>query len=156
MLRYQFATQAVNGQFTGDPRGDEDQLMTFDAIGIAGTGLTVHRKWLDAISDNIANVNTVKSMDDTAFQARYVEVQEGDGTSGVYVKGAAYGSAAGRVVYEPDNPLADAEGYVRMPDIDLGVADGRPHHGPARLPGERRRGRPCQDHLRGRTADRTN
>jgi flagellar basal body rod protein FlgC len=24
----------------------------FDAIGIAGTGLTVHRKWLDAISDN--------------------------------------------------------------------------------------------------------
>ena len=28
--------------------------MTFDAIGIAGTGLTVHRKWLDAISDNIA------------------------------------------------------------------------------------------------------
>ena len=32
--------------------------MTFDAIGIASTGLTVHRKWLDAISDNIANINT--------------------------------------------------------------------------------------------------
>ena len=25
--------------------------MTFDAIGIAGTGLNVHRKWLDALSD---------------------------------------------------------------------------------------------------------
>jgi flagellar basal-body rod protein FlgC len=24
--------------------------MTFDAIGIAGTGLTLHRKWLDAVS----------------------------------------------------------------------------------------------------------
>ena len=34
--------------------------MTFDAIGIAGTGLTVHRKWLDAISDNLANINTAK------------------------------------------------------------------------------------------------
>ncbi|BDZ49008.1 hypothetical protein GCM10025867_12490 [Frondihabitans sucicola] len=50
----------------------------FDAIGIAGTGLTVHRKWLDAISDNIANVNTVKPMSGAAFQARYVEVQEGE------------------------------------------------------------------------------
>ncbi|KQO64918.1 flagellar basal body rod protein FlgC [Curtobacterium sp. Leaf261] len=96
-------------------------MSTFDAIGIASTGMTVHRKWLDAISDNIANVNTVKSMDDTAFQARYVEVQEGAGTSGAYVKGAAFGSAAGRVTYDPSNPLANTEGYVRMPDIDLGT-----------------------------------
>ncbi|MDM7889250.1 flagellar basal body rod C-terminal domain-containing protein [Curtobacterium sp. RHCJP20] len=96
-------------------------MTTFDAIGIASTGMTVHRKWLDAISDNIANVNTVRSMGDSAFQARYVEVQEGAGTSGAYVKGAAFGSAAGRVTYDPDNPLANAEGYVRMPDIDLGT-----------------------------------
>jgi flagellar basal-body rod protein FlgC len=96
-------------------------MTTFDAIGIASTGMTVHRKWLDAISDNIANVNTVKSMDDSAFQARYVEVQEGAGVSGAYVKGAAFGSAAGRVTYDPDNPLANKEGYVRMPDIDLGT-----------------------------------
>jgi flagellar basal-body rod protein FlgC len=93
--------------------------MTFDAIGIAGTALTVHRKWLDAVSDNLANVNTVKATSDTAFQARYVVAQEGEGTSGVYVKGAAFGSAEGRMVYEPEHPLADAEGYVRYPDIDL-------------------------------------
>ena len=96
-------------------------MTTFDAIGIASTGMTVHRKWLDAISDNIANVNTVRSMNESAFQARYVEVQEGAGTSGAYVKGAAFGSAAGRVTYDPQNPLANAEGYVRMPDIDLGT-----------------------------------
>lgn len=93
--------------------------MTFDAIGIAGTGLTLHRKWLDAVSDNIANVNTVKPTDGEAFRARYVVAQEGQGNSGVYVRGAAYGSAEGRLVYAPDNPLADADGMVRMPDIDL-------------------------------------
>jgi flagellar basal-body rod protein FlgC len=93
--------------------------MTFDAIGIAGTGLTLHRKWLDAVSDNLANVNTVKATTDDAFQARYVVAQEGEGTTGVYVQGAAFGSAAGRLVYEPAHPLADAEGYVRYPDIDL-------------------------------------
>lgn len=93
--------------------------MTFDAIGIAGTGLTLHRKWLDAISDNIANINTAKPTDGAAFQARYIVAQEGEGVSGAYVAGAAYGSAEGRMVYEPDNPVADANGYVRYPDIDL-------------------------------------
>ncbi|HEY8912535.1 flagellar basal body rod protein FlgC [Lacisediminihabitans sp.] len=93
--------------------------MTFDAIGIAGTGLTLHRKWLDAVADNIANVNTAKPTNGAAFQARYIVAQEGEGTSGVYVTGAAYGSAVGRLVYEPANPLADKEGYVRYPDIDL-------------------------------------
>ncbi len=93
--------------------------MTFDAIGIAGTGLTLHRKWLDAVSDNLANINTAKPTDGAAFQARYVVAQEGAGVSGAYVAGAAYGSAEGRMVYEPDNPVADAEGYVRYPDIDL-------------------------------------
>ena len=93
--------------------------MTFDAIGIASTGMTVHRKWLDAVSDNLANVNTVKATTDDAFQARYVVAQEGEGTSGAYVQGASFGSAEGRLVYEPNHPLADAEGYVRYPDIDL-------------------------------------
>jgi flagellar basal-body rod protein FlgC len=93
--------------------------VTFDAIGIAGTGLTLHRKWLDAISDNLANINTAKPTDGAAFQARYIVAQEGEGTSGVYVAGAASGSAEGRLVYEPDNPVADAKGYVRYPDIDL-------------------------------------
>jgi flagellar basal-body rod protein FlgC len=93
--------------------------MTFDAIGIAGTGLDVHRKWLDAISDNIANVNTARPTDENAFQARYVVAQAGEGTSGVYVQGAAWGSAEGRLTYDPDNPLADDQGMVRMPDIDL-------------------------------------
>ncbi|MGN6324950.1 flagellar basal body rod protein FlgC [Pseudolysinimonas sp.] len=93
--------------------------MTFDAIGIAGSALTVHRKWLDAISDNIANVNTARRTDEDAFQARYVVAQAGEGTSGVYVEGAAYGDKEGRLVYDPQNPLADNDGMVRMPDIDL-------------------------------------
>ena len=93
--------------------------MTFDAIGIAGTGLTVHRKWLDAVSDNLANANNATSTDGAAFQARYVVAQEGQGVSGVYVAGAQFGDAEGRMVHEPDHPLADEDGYVRYPDIDL-------------------------------------
>ena len=93
--------------------------MTFDALGIAGTGLTMHRKWLDAVSDNLANVNTVTATDGEAFRARYIIAEEGKGTTGVFVSGGARGSAEGRLVYEPDHPLADDKGYVRYPDIDL-------------------------------------
>ncbi|TFB46794.1 flagellar basal body rod protein FlgC [Cryobacterium tagatosivorans] len=99
--------------------------MTFDAIGIAGTGLTLHRKWLDAVADNMANINTVKSTDGSAFQARYVVAQEGEGNSGAYVAGAAFGDAAGRLSYQPDHPLADKEGYVRLPDIDMATQMGQ-------------------------------
>lgn len=94
--------------------------MTFDAIGIAGTGLTVHRKWLDAISDNISNINTVSATNGDAFRQRYVLAQTSADSPGVYVAGTALGSAEGRLVHQPDHPLADADGYVRYPDVDLG------------------------------------
>ncbi len=90
-----------------------------DAIGIASTGLTLHRKWLDAVSDNIANVNTVTATTEEAFRARYIIAEVGAGDSGVYVAGAARGSAEGRMTFEPDHPLADEGGYVRYPDIDM-------------------------------------
>lgn len=94
--------------------------MTFDAIGIAGTGLTLHRKWLDAVSDNIANINTAVAPSDTAFRERYVLATTSDLSPGAYVAGTMLGDSEGRLVQEPDNPLADENGYVRYPDIDLG------------------------------------
>ena len=95
-------------------------MSTFNAIGVAGTGVTVYRKWLDAVSDNIANVDNVTRTSENAFQARYVVAQEAQDGNGAQAGGIAYGSAEGKLSYEPDNPLADSEGYVRRPDIDLG------------------------------------
>lgn len=90
-----------------------------DAIGIAGTALTVHRKWLDAVSDNLANANTATATSGEAFRARYIVAQASGDQQGVFVSGAEFGSAEGRIVHEPNHPLADAEGNVRYPDIDM-------------------------------------
>ncbi len=95
-------------------------MSTFNAIGVAGSGVTVYRKWLDAVSDNIANIDNVSRTSENAFQARYVIAQQAQDGNGAQVGGIALGSAEGRLAYEPDNPLADTEGYVRRPDIDLG------------------------------------
>ncbi len=93
--------------------------MTFDAIGIAGSALTVHRKWLDAVSDNLANMNNASRTDGPAYQTKYVEAAEGANTTGVFVKSIQEGPAEGRIVYQPDHPLADANGNVQYPDVDM-------------------------------------
>jgi flagellar basal-body rod protein FlgC len=91
----------------------------FGAISTAGSGLVVYRKWLDAVSDNIANINDVRPTSGPAFQARYVVAQARDNGTGVDVSGIELGKAEGRVSYQPDHPLADADGMVRLPDIEL-------------------------------------
>ena len=98
-------------------------MAVFDTLGISGSSLLVHRKWMDAVSDNISNINTVRRTDEEAFQERFVVAQAvdyGSGEGGVRVARAEFGSAEGRMVFAPDHPLADAEGRVRYPDIDLG------------------------------------
>ncbi len=58
-----------------DRQDARDQPM-FPVFDTAGSALTTHRIWMNAIADNIANVNTVKSMDDKAFQERFIVAQE--------------------------------------------------------------------------------
>jgi flagellar basal-body rod protein FlgC len=98
-------------------------MAIFDTLGISGSGLMTHRKWLDAVSDNIANINTVNPAGQDAFRERFVVAQAvdyGSGEGGVRVARVEFGDAEGRMVYQPDHPLADDEGYVKYPDIDLG------------------------------------
>jgi len=96
----------------------------FDTLGISGSGLMVHRKWLDAVSDNMANVNTVNPYDAEPFRERLIVAQAvdyGSGEGGVRVARAEFGGdPEGRLVHEPDHAMANDEGYVRYPDIDMG------------------------------------
>jgi flagellar basal-body rod protein FlgC len=100
----------------------------FPVLQTTGSALYVNRIWMDAIADNIANVNTIKPYDEAAFQARYV-LAEAVGTGnndpvgvggGTRVAGVDFGSAEGRLRYQPDHPYANEQGVVRYPDIDLG------------------------------------
>jgi len=90
----------------------------FDALNIASSSLGMHQTWLDALSNNIANVNTVHSTDEDAFQAQMVIAQAQPG-GGVDVAGIALSDPEGVLTYSPDHPLADEDGYVRNPSIDM-------------------------------------
>lgn len=90
----------------------------FDTLNIAGSSLGMHQTWLDSLASNIANVNTVTSTSQNAFQAQMLIVRQSQ-NGGVEVAGVAYSDPNGRVVQDPDNALADADGNVRAPEMDL-------------------------------------
>jgi len=90
----------------------------FSALGTSASGLRVFRQWIDSVSDNLANLNTVKPMSETAYQARYVQATANpDG--GANITATVFGDPNGIITSDPSNPLADKDGMVRRPDIDL-------------------------------------
>lgn len=103
-------------------------MAIFPILQTAGSGLRTHRIWMDAVADNLANVNTIRPFDEGAFQARYVvaEAIRSDDRDPPGVGGGSraaavlFGSSEGRVRYEPTHPYANEQGLVRYPDIELG------------------------------------
>ena len=91
----------------------------FGAMDAASTGVHLSRVWLDAVSDNIANLNTVRKAGEEPFRARLVVAQTRPGLAGVKVAGVQLEQGDPVKTYDPDNPLADEGGYVTQPKVDL-------------------------------------
>ncbi|MGH1505678.1 MAG: flagellar basal body rod protein FlgC [Acidimicrobiales bacterium] len=94
----------------------------FHSIETARSGMDVYQYWLDAVADNIANINTVTSTDEAAFQERFVvaeAVTEGSRGAGARISRAEFGDAEGYLAYQPNHPLADEDGMIRRPAMEL-------------------------------------
>ncbi|WP_435768366.1 flagellar basal body rod protein FlgC [Nocardioides sp. SYSU DS0651] len=96
----------------------------FETLRIANTSLGAHQVWLDALAGNIANANTITSTDEDAFQATFVVMNPREG-GGVDVAGFAKSDPEGRMVHDPGHPLADEDGYVRAPELDMSAQMGQ-------------------------------
>ncbi len=96
----------------------------FSVFSVSGSGLDVYKTWLDAVSDNVANADDARPTSGPAFQARYIVAQdvaggpEGVG-AGARVAGVTYGDPKGIEVYDPTDPLADKQGMIRKPAMDM-------------------------------------
>jgi flagellar basal-body rod protein FlgC len=110
----------------------------FDALNVSATGLTAERLRMDVTAENLANAQTTRGADGQPYRRKEVvlaEVQSGGFGSqlakaigagsasgsepgGVEVAGITQDQTPGKLVYDPGHPDADAEGYVRMPNVD--------------------------------------
>ncbi len=97
----------------------------FSAMDVAATGASFSQFWIDALAHNIANVNTVRPEGEAPFEAVMVQAQArtdselGSAGSGVQVSGTTTANGQHARAYDPNNPNADEEGYVTMPNVDL-------------------------------------
>jgi flagellar basal-body rod protein FlgC len=93
-------------------------MSMFGSLDIAATGVKLGRTWMDAISDNVANVNTVRPAGEEPYRARQVVAQSLAGR-GVVASRIVEQGGEPEVAYDPDNPLANEDGYVTRPKVDL-------------------------------------
>lgn len=107
----------------------------FDSINISASGLTAERLRMDIISQNIANANVTRTANGTPYRRKMVVFQEAEMNepfssylskakgnfkkSGVKVSSIVEDQSEFKLVYNPGHPDADANGYVRMPNVDI-------------------------------------
>ena len=104
----------------------------FGAIDVAASGMTAERLRLDVISNNIANVNTTRTAEGGPYRRQFVVFEPRNGEAsfagimtrqlqlnGVKVSSIKKDDSPPRMIYEPGHPDADADGYVRMPNINI-------------------------------------
>jgi flagellar basal-body rod protein FlgC len=96
-------------------------MSMFGSLDAAASGVALGRTWMDAISDNVANVNTVRPAGQQPYRAQLVVAKSRPGTEGVDAAGITQQGGQPEVAYDPENPLADKSGYVTRPVVDLGT-----------------------------------
>ncbi len=102
-------------------------MSTLSIFQIAGSALTAQSQRMNVTASNLANADSVAGPDGQPYRARQVVFQmmpapgaaRTQSVGGVRVAGVVESNAAPRLQYDPKNPLADADGYVAMPNVDV-------------------------------------
>ncbi|WP_028511343.1 flagellar basal body rod protein FlgC [Ruminococcus sp. NK3A76] len=99
-----------------------------NSLNITGSALTAERYKTDVILQNIANQNVAASSPEEAYQRKQVVFRERAMTfdermmkvygGGVRVTETVELGEDVNPVYDPDNPLADEDGYIYMPNVN--------------------------------------
>lgn len=98
-------------------------MSTFRIFDIAGSALAAQSVRLNATASNLANANNVAGSADAVYQARepvfQVMTDAAGETTGVRVSDVQTSTAEAQKLYQPGHPLADAEGYVYAPSVNV-------------------------------------
>jgi flagellar basal-body rod protein FlgC len=112
-------------------------MSLFGGLDISASALTAQRLRMDVTAENLANAQTTKGADGQPYRRKEVvlrEISQGGGfgaqltaamgsgskarPGGVEVAEIATDQTAGKMVYDPSHPDANAQGYVQMPNVD--------------------------------------
>ncbi|MEN3275861.1 MAG: flagellar basal-body rod protein FlgC [Massilia sp.] len=92
-----------------------------DISNIAGSAMAAQSVRLNTIASNLANADTVAPSEAEAYRARkpvFAAIMENDAGGRVQVLDVVQSADPVRKVYEPGNPLADADGMVVYSNVN--------------------------------------
>lgn len=97
---------------------------------IAGSGMSAQSLRLNTTASNLANAESVSSSIDKTYRARHpvfaavmdemaLGFDQGIALGGVRVLGIVESQAPLHQEYQPDHPMADAQGYIYLPNVSI-------------------------------------
>jgi flagellar basal-body rod protein FlgC len=110
----------------------------FGSLDVSASGLTAERMRMDVSAENLANAQTTRTAAGGPYHRKEVVLEDAAPGSfgaslasamgartggavtpgGVQVAGIVEDSTPMKTVYDPGHPDADAQGYVKMPNVD--------------------------------------
>jgi len=98
-------------------------MSLLNVFAIAGSALTAQSARLNAVSSNLANADSIAGADGQPYRAKQVVFKAtpvGDnGGLGVRATQVVDSAAPLRMMYDPNNPAANEQGYVAMPNVNV-------------------------------------
>ena len=90
---------------------------------IAGSAMAAQSQRMNTTASNLANADSVSGPDGQPYRAKQVVFEmapaNGQGIGGVRVARVVEDPSPLRLQHDPKNPLANADGYVAMPNVNV-------------------------------------
>ena len=101
-------------------------MSLLDVFDIAGSAMSAQSVRLNVTSSNLANAQSAGGSEETTYRARHpvfsavMQSLRGNNASvGVKVDGIYTSRGKLQQQYQPDNPLANEEGYIFKPNVNM-------------------------------------
>ena len=106
-------------------------MSSFKIFDISGSGMSAQSVRLNTVASNLANADSVSGDPATVYKARHPVFQavqqkmlgasstDNQSQAAVSVKGIVESKAAPQLRYDPGNPLANADGNIFAPNVNV-------------------------------------
>jgi flagellar basal-body rod protein FlgC len=101
-------------------------MSLFNVFDIAGSAMSAETVRLNVTASNLANAQSVGSSEESTYHARHPvfaavmkSLQANASSVGVAVNGIVESQAPLEQRYQPEHPMANEEGYVFLPNVNI-------------------------------------
>jgi flagellar basal-body rod protein FlgC len=98
-------------------------MSLFNVFNISGSAMSAQSQRLNAVASNLANADSATSANGKPYKAKQVVFSaipsNSPDASAVKVQKVVEDASPPRIVYDPKHPLANEQGYVTMPNVNV-------------------------------------